>query len=77
MKKRIAIWLPLLLPLLLLPLLTTHGLKAQDKGELSPIKKTDVSPDEAGILWRTDLAAARKDALKQGKPILYYYRCEP
>jgi len=30
-----------------------------------------------GIRWRTDKLAARKDAIAQGKPILWYYRCDP
>ena len=38
----------------------------------------DASQDEAPqVDWRTDREAARKDAEKADKPILYYFRCDP
>ena len=33
--------------------------------------------DSPGIHWRTDQKAARRDALAEHKPILWYYRCDP
>lgn len=36
------------------------------------------SQDEAQkVEWRTDRAAALQEAKKAGKPILYYFRCDP
>jgi len=32
-------------------------------------------PDELG--WRDDLAAARKEAARTGKPLLVVFRCVP
>lgn len=33
--------------------------------------------DPAAIPWRTDLAAARSEALAAGKPLFLVFRCEP
>jgi hypothetical protein len=45
--------------------------KAQEKNQ---DKDQDRAPE---IEWLTDIAAAKGEAKKAGKPILYYYRCDP
>lgn len=30
-----------------------------------------------GVVWRSDLEAARADALASGRPLLVVFRCEP
>ena len=71
----------LTLPLLLLPLLMCGPAWAQDtppekpKPQEEPLKTA--RHETEGIVWRTDLEAARKEAQEKSKPVLYYYRCEP
>jgi hypothetical protein len=33
--------------------------------------------EDEGIAWRTDLARAREEARRDGKPLFVVFRCEP
>lgn len=50
--------------------------QARSSSTAPKVQERESQDRSPGILWRTDKLAARKDALAQGKPILWYYRCD-
>ena len=64
----------LALSMLAMPGLTPGQAQPGEATAQDAEKEQDKAPE---IKWLTDMAAAKGEAKKTGKPILYYYRCDP